>query len=121
MSTRAVQFVAIAESGPLEAQALMLCESIRLFGGRYANASITLVSPRASRRPTAFGILEMEKLRVDYLPLKLDSPCPEYGTSFRVMAASVVEQRSQADPRRGDSGGAASRASALGGARARYG
>jgi hypothetical protein len=97
VSSRIVQFVAIAEAGPLEAQAIMLCESIRLFGGRYADASITLVSPRASRRPTAHSIRAMEKLQVDYLPLDLDSPCPEYGTSFRVMGASFVEQRSKAD------------------------
>jgi len=97
VSPRTVQFVAIAEAGPLEAQAIMLCESIRMFGGRYADASITLVSPRASRRPTAHGIRRMEKLRVDYQPLNLTSPCPEYGTSFRVMGASIVEQRSQAD------------------------
>ena len=39
----------------------------------------------------------MDKMQIDYLPLDLESPCPEYGTSFRVIGASIVEQRSQAD------------------------
>ena len=40
---QSVEFVLIAEAGILEAQALLLCESIRRFSGRYARSAVTVV------------------------------------------------------------------------------
>jgi hypothetical protein len=42
-----IEFVFVAESGVLERQCLLLCESIREFGGRYAGAEITVLHRRA--------------------------------------------------------------------------
>jgi len=97
MDAGAVEFALIAEAGPLEAQAVLLCESIRRFGGALAQAQITVVSPRAQRRPSARGISALERLHVEYLALDIDSCCPEYGTSWRVHAAALIEQRSGPD------------------------
>ena len=41
-----ISLVLCIEANRLEPQGLMLCESIRRFGGRYANAPIVAVSPR---------------------------------------------------------------------------
>src|SRR5689334_5813906 len=88
------EFVLIAESGVLELQALLLCESIRRFAGIHARSPITVVSPRRARRPSPVTIRALGRLDVEYLPLEIDSCCPDYGTSFRVHAAAHVERRS---------------------------
>lgn len=88
-----VQFFAIAEAGILEAQALLLCESIRMFAGAYASSLITVVSPRSSRRPSLTTRVRLDKLEVEYLELDIETPRPQYGPSFRVHAAAYVEGR----------------------------
>lgn len=88
-----VEFMAIAESGILEAQALLLCESIRRFGGAYAKAAITIVSPRASRRPSQATCRKFERLGAQFVAVELVSPFPEYGPSYRVAAAAHLARR----------------------------
>lgn len=88
-----IQFVAIAEAGILETQALLLCESIRTFAGAYASSLITVVSPRSNRRPSLATRQRLDKLDVEYLELDIETPRPEYGPSFRVHAAAHVEGR----------------------------
>jgi hypothetical protein len=41
-----ITFVCCVESGPLESQTVRMVESLRLFGGRFATASIIAVTPR---------------------------------------------------------------------------
>lgn len=94
---RDVEFALIAEAGVLERQALLLCESIRMFAGRHAGASITVISPRADKRPAAATLARLARLGVNYLPLDIRSVMPEYGTSFRIYAAAELERRSSAD------------------------
>lgn len=93
-STSGVEFVLIAESGILELQALLLCESIRRFAGAYSRSPITVISPRSARRPSPATIRALGRLDAEYLPLEIDSCCPDYGTSFRVHAAAYVERQS---------------------------
>jgi hypothetical protein len=92
-ATSGAEFVLIAESGVLELQALLLCESLRRFAGIHARSPITVVSPRRERRPSPATIRALGRLDVEYLPLEIDSCCPDYGTSFRVHAAAHVERR----------------------------
>lgn len=87
----------LAEAGVLERQAVLLIQSLRRFGGAYADMSVTVVSPRPARRPSDSTIREFDKLSATYLPLDLCSPEPDYGPSFRVLALSAVAQRSQSD------------------------
>src|SRR6202165_524229 len=89
-----IEFVLIAESGILESQALLLCASIRQFGGVVSTAPITVVSPRKSRRPSFATPRHLDSLQAEYLALDIDSACPEYGPSFRVHAAAHVARRS---------------------------
>ncbi len=87
------EFFVIAEAGILEAQALLLCKSVRQFAGAYAASCVTVVSPRKSRRPARETIAKFEANQAEYLELDIDSPCPSYGTSFRIFVASYLEQR----------------------------
>ena len=91
-----VEFFMIAERGVLEAQAVLLCHSIRVLAGTYAKSPITVVSPRRNRRPCRETLRALHDLDVEYLELQLDSPCPTYGPSYRVLAAARMERRGRA-------------------------
>ena len=58
--TDALTFVLCIENNAIRAQALLLCESIRQFGGRYRCAPILAVAPRAG-----FGIDADTRRRLD--------------------------------------------------------
>jgi hypothetical protein len=92
-SEKDVEFVLLAEAGILEAQALLLCESIRTFAGVYAQSPITVISPRRDRRPSPLFARALERLGAEYWPADVESCCPQYGTSYRVHAAALVERR----------------------------
>jgi hypothetical protein len=88
-----VEFALLVESGALEAQALLLVESLRRFGGRHAGARVTVVSPRRSRRPSRTTIRSLRRHGAEYLPLDLSGACPVYPTSWRVHALARLERR----------------------------
>lgn len=90
-----IEFFALAEAGTLEEQALLLCESVRRFGGRYATVPISVISPRAARRPSAATRAALAAMHVAFVALDVESPCPDYGTSFRVAAAAHLERESR--------------------------
>jgi hypothetical protein len=92
-----IEFSLIAEAGTLEAQAVLLCESIRGFAGAHRNSPILVVSPRSSRRPSVQTISALGELDAEYMEIDIDSVAPEYGPSYRVHSAALVEQRSTAD------------------------
>jgi hypothetical protein len=87
-----VEFALVAEAGPLEAQALLLVESLRRFGGRYADAPVTVASPRPSRRPARTTIRALRRLGAHYRALDVTGCCPAYPTSWRVHALAEVER-----------------------------
>jgi hypothetical protein len=87
------QFVAVAEAGLLEAQALLLCRSLRTFGGVLKDAPIALVSPRPSRRPSSRFRRALDALGAEFVAADLNSPCPEYGPSFRLAAMAHLARR----------------------------
>src|SRR5580704_4437151 len=89
-----IEFVLNAEAGVLEKQAILLCESIRRFGGVLASSAITVVSPRKSRRPSRDTLRELDRLQVEYLALNIDSACSDYGPSFKLHAVAHVASRS---------------------------
>ncbi|WP_143748787.1 glycosyltransferase family 2 protein [Mesorhizobium sophorae] len=93
IAEKSVEFVLIAEAGILEAQALLLCESIRCFAGAYSRCPITVVSPRSSHRPSVSTLRKLEQMDVEYLPIEIESYYPQYGTSYRIHALAHVERR----------------------------
>ncbi len=89
----AVEFALVVEAGPLEAQALLLVESLRTYGGRHAAAVVTAVSPRASRRPARATVRALRRLGAEYVALDVAGACPSYPTSWRVHALAELERR----------------------------
>lgn len=92
-----IDLAVIAESGVLEKQAVLLCESVRRFAGRHADIAITAISPRSDRRPCIATLARFAELGVQYLALDVHSIAPEYGVTFRMYAAAEFERRSKAD------------------------
>jgi hypothetical protein len=88
-----VAFVACIEGGVLEAQALLLFESIRRYGGRFCDCAIYALSPRSGHDISAGTREKLDRLSVTYIHTILNTECPEYGSANRVAAAAYVEQR----------------------------
>jgi hypothetical protein len=92
-----MELILIAESGILEQQAILLCESIRKFGGRYGEADIKVLQPRGEKSIGQRGRVRFQALGAQVVEMSIVSPCPEYGTSYRVFACGQYEPTSQAD------------------------
>lgn len=87
-----VGFVACIEGGVLEAQALLLFESIRLYAGRLRDCPVYAFSPREGHAISRSARSTLERLRVTYSDAILNSECPEYGSANRVAAAAHAEE-----------------------------
>jgi hypothetical protein len=87
-----VGFVACIEGGVLQAQALLLFESIRKYAGRFRDCPIYALSPRRGHSISESARYELDKLRVIYNDSTLNTECPEYGSANRVAAAAYVEE-----------------------------
>jgi hypothetical protein len=86
-----VGFVACIEGGVLEKQALLLFESIRRYGGRFANCAIYACSPRVGHAISQQGRDRLNRLEVKYIDTILNTECTEYGSANRVAAAAHIE------------------------------
>jgi hypothetical protein len=92
-----ITFVLCIENNATRAQALLLCASIRRFGGRYCEARIIAVAPRAGLGVDHQTRLQLDALRVEYVEEPLNRACPEYGSANRVFAAAWAEPRVRSD------------------------
>ena len=86
-----VTFVLCIEQNALRAQALLLCETIRQFGGRHADASILAFAPRPGYGVDAATKRALAALAVEYVDEPLNLLCPEYGSANRVFSAARAE------------------------------
>jgi hypothetical protein len=86
-------FVLCIEDNAIRPQALLLCESIRRFGGRHRDARILAVAPRPGLGIDAATCRRLEALHVEYVEEPLNGVCPEYGSANRVFAAAWAERR----------------------------
>ncbi|MBI3654698.1 MAG: hypothetical protein HY231_27005 [Acidobacteria bacterium] len=84
-------FVACIEGGVLEAQALLLFESIRLYTGRFQNCALYALSPRAGHPISKEARRRLDELGVHYFDTILNTESPEYGSANRVAAAAYIE------------------------------
>ncbi|HEY2972679.1 MAG TPA: sulfotransferase [Pyrinomonadaceae bacterium] len=87
-----VGFVACIEGGVLEAQALLLFESIRRYAGRFRDCAIYALSPRSGHSISESALDELDELRVNYIDVILNTECREYGSANRVAAAAYIEE-----------------------------
>lgn len=92
-----IGFVACIEGGVLEAQALLLFDSIRRYTGRFRNCSLYALSPRAGHEISIAARNKLDDLGVCYFDTLLNTECPEYGSANRVAAAAHIEDTRQHD------------------------
>jgi hypothetical protein len=90
-------FVLCIEQNAIRAQALLLCESIRRFGGRHRDAPILAVAPRPGLGVDRETRQRLQALGVDYAEEPLNRVCPEYGSANRVFAAAWAEERARSE------------------------
>jgi len=86
-------FVLCIEDNEIRAQSLLLCESIRRFGGRHGSAPILAVAPRPGLGVDRETRVRLDALGVEYAEEPLNITCPEYGSANRVFAAAWAEAR----------------------------
>lgn len=86
-----VAFVCCIEGNAIEPQALMLCESIRRFGGAYAKAQIVAVNARPQLPISAAGKRRLAELGVDYVSEPLNRTGSPYLPINRIVAGSWAE------------------------------
>lgn len=87
-----VAFLICVEANRLEPQALLLCESLRRFGGRYRYAPILAVSPRPTLALGPEAQAELETLGVTYVVEPLNQTGSPYGTINRIVAGAWAEE-----------------------------
>ena len=87
-----VGFVACIEGGVLEAQTLLLFDSIRRYAGRFSGSSLYALSPRAGHSISQGTRRKLDDLGVTHVDRVLNTDCPEYGSANRVAAAAHIEE-----------------------------
>ncbi len=90
-------FVLCIENNAIRDQALLLCESIRQFGGSYRDAPILAFSPRAGLAVDGETRRVLAEMGVEYVDEPLNTTCREYGPANRVFAGKWAEQHADTD------------------------
>lgn len=92
-----IAFVACTENGLLAAQAQLLFESLRRFGGRFKDSPCYALSPRAGHTLGPRATKALEALEVAYIDEVINTDCAPYGSANRVAAAGYVEARTDCE------------------------
>jgi hypothetical protein len=95
--TDTLTFVLCIENNAICAQALLLCESIRHFGGRHRSAPILAVAPRPGLGVNGEARRRLDEMEVEYAEEPLNRVCPQYGSANRVFAAAWAEARARSE------------------------
>ena len=90
-------FVLCIENNAIRDQALLLCESIRRYGGKYRDARILTVSPRPELGIDLETIAQLAGMGVEYIEKPLNTSCAEYGSANRVFSAAWAETHVDTD------------------------
>ena len=90
-------FVLCIENNAIRDQALLLCESIRRFAGRYSAAPIMAFAPRPGLGVDAATRRALEEMDVEYFDEPLNTTCHEYAPANRVFAGGYAEAHSDTD------------------------
>ena len=93
IAPRDLTFVCCIEGTGIEAQALLLCESIRRFAGPYANAPIVAVNPRLSHPISTRSERRLADLGVRYVHEPLNYTGSPYLSINRIVTGSWAESQ----------------------------
>jgi hypothetical protein len=92
-----ITFIACVERGELEAKTLLLCRSIRRYGGRFANAPIFTFQPRRGTAVSPATRRALASLGVTHVTERLNSAFPDYAIGNKVFAAARGEELAATD------------------------
>jgi len=92
-----VGFALCIEDNAIRDQALLLCESIRRFGGRYREAPIMAFAPRQGLGVDAATRRRLETLGVEYVDVPLNTSWHDYPPANRVVAGAYAEAHADTD------------------------
>lgn len=92
-----LSFLLCIEGNGIERQALLLCESIRRFAGRYAGSHIVAVSPRPEVPISASSRKRLSELNVEHVDLPLNQTGSTYLTINRIVAGAWAERALSTD------------------------
>ncbi len=87
-----IVFVACVEPGPLEAQAVLLCRSIRAFAGRHRGARVLALQPLRGGDLQAGTIEALELARAEFRRVSLGDEFPHYPIANKAFAAAWAEE-----------------------------
>jgi hypothetical protein len=87
-----ITFVLCIEGNRIEHQALLLCESIRTFAGRYRRSPILAVSPRPEMPVSESGRKLLARLGVEHVSAALNRTGSPYLPINRMVAGAWAEQ-----------------------------
>ncbi|HSQ83071.1 MAG TPA: glycosyltransferase [Casimicrobiaceae bacterium] len=90
-SAPSASFVLCIEGNAIRDQALLLCRSIRRFGGRYRDAAILAYAPRPGLGVDRDARIALEELEVEYIDAPLNTTCLDYAPANRVFAGAHAE------------------------------
>lgn len=85
-------FLIVVEANRLEPQALLLCQSIRAFAGRYADSPIVAVSPRPELAVGQDTRARLEDLGVRCVAQPMNTTGSPYGTINRLVVGAWGER-----------------------------
>ncbi len=88
-------FITCIEAGVLEAQSLLLYESIRQFTGVFSQCPIYAISPRTGYTVSPETKRCLERLSVEYIDIALTSGYDFYPQSNKAFAAGYIEEKAQ--------------------------
>jgi len=92
LDSRDVVVVISVEQNEMYPQALLLCESIRRFGGPFSEVAIVAVSPRPQLALDREERTVLQALGVDYYVEDLNQTGSTYGPINRIVASAWVER-----------------------------
>ena len=92
-----IAFVFCIEGTGIEQQALLLCESVRAFAGRYRRSPILVVSPRPEVPIAESSRKQLARLGVEHVVAPLNRTNSPYLPINRLVAGAWAEQKLTAD------------------------
>src|SRR5215213_9848897 len=87
-----VAFIACAERGTLERQALLLCRSLRRYGGRYARAPFYTFQPRRGTEVSPATLAALGGLGVEHVAERLNADYEDCPYANKVFASAWAEE-----------------------------
>ena len=88
-------FISCIEAGYLEAQSLLLYESIRYYGGRFKQCPVYAISPRVGHNISSTTKRRLEQLSIEYLDLELNRDFADYPYGNKTFACAYIEKNRQ--------------------------